>query len=125
MSGGTFKSRIALGWGKSLMIERDAFYIHITQQISKSTYDYIKKMRPSYQMERDMLAISNEPLMRIVGAFDTTTKNATKRYYPGFRSGKIDEIKCVNRTNQLANSYKSIISNFNKEHKNETNNKKV
>ena len=125
MRGGTFKSRIALGWGKSLMIERDAFYIHITQQISKNTYDYIKKIRPSYQMERDMLAISNEPLMRIVGAFDTTTKNATKRYYGTFRSGRIDEIKCVNRTNQLANSYKSIISNFNKEHKNETNNKKV
>ena len=125
MRGGVFRSRIALGWGKSLLVERDTFYIRITQQISKGTYDYIKSIKNEFEREKAFIDAPNIPAIKIIGVFDSVTKNAIKRYYGTFETGRLDEIRSVNRTNQLANSYKSIISNFNKEHKNETNNKKV
>ena len=136
MKGGAFRARIALGWGKSLLIERDTFYIHITQQISKGTYEYIKKseialtetkagFRNSSSIICYKTGISTNPRLRVINIFEIVGKDNIKRYYGTFKTAGLSEIGNIKRTNQLANSYKSIISNFNKEHKNETSNKEV
>ncbi len=142
MYGGTYHARLALGWGKTLYVKRDGFCILITQQLSKKTYKYIEKKQvlpngmtlmstnlgntnrsPTYAYLGASELISTSPELKLIQLFSIMGKDKVTRYYGKFETKVLDSIYSVNKMNQIANGYKAIITNYNKEHKNERSNK--